>query len=47
MLLTALVRQERFNEGALAHAFDTGLLLAIVQRAVALRSPLKVGGREA
>ncbi len=46
MLLTALVRQERFNEGALAHAFDTGLLLAIVERAEALRPSMHVGGRE-
>jgi hypothetical protein len=32
-LLTALVREDRFSEGALASAFDKGLLLAIAERA--------------
>ncbi|MBM3543582.1 MAG: hypothetical protein FJX44_03620 [Alphaproteobacteria bacterium] len=35
-LVTALVRQDRFVEGALASAFDSGLLLAIVERAEVL-----------
>lgn len=33
MLLTAIVRSERFNDGSLAGAFDSGLLLAIARRA--------------
>src|SRR5580704_5027229 len=32
-LLTALVRSDRFNKGALASAFDSGLLLSIAERA--------------
>ena len=36
MLLTALIRQDRFVEGALGAAFDSGLLLAIAERARAL-----------
>lgn len=37
-LLTALVRQDRFVEGALGAAFQSGLLLAITERAEALSS---------
>jgi len=35
-LTTSLVRGDRFNEGALASAFESGLLLAIARRAAAL-----------
>jgi hypothetical protein len=35
-LLTAVVRQDRFVEGALSDAYDTGLLLALAKRAQAL-----------
>jgi Family of unknown function (DUF6508) len=35
-LLTALVRQERFSDGTLASAFNSGLLRAILRRAAAL-----------
>jgi hypothetical protein len=35
-LLTLLFRQDRFDEGTLAHANDTGLLLAILRRAKGL-----------
>lgn len=38
-LLTALVRQDRFVEGALSSAYDTGLLLAIGERAERLCCP--------
>ncbi len=43
-LLTALVRQERTAEGALCDAFDSGLLLAIVRRAGALRQEMSSAG---
>ena len=32
-LLTMLIREDRFNEGALAESFETGLVAAIVRRA--------------
>ena len=35
-LSTSLVRGDRFSEGTLAWAFESGLLLAIVRRAAAL-----------
>ena len=35
-LLTVVIRQDRFVEGALGSAFDTGLLTAILRRAAAL-----------
>jgi hypothetical protein len=35
-LLTAIVRSDRFSEGSLAGAFESGLLEAIVRRAAAL-----------
>lgn len=35
-LTTSFVRGDRFNEGALASAFESGLLTAIVRRAAAL-----------
>lgn len=41
-LLTVLIRQERFSEGSLLTAFESGLMLRIVRRAAALaddRSP--------
>ncbi len=38
MLLTALIRGDRFNEGELKAAFDAGLLTAIVRRAETLLS---------
>lgn len=37
-LSTALVRADRFSEGTLAWAFESGLLRAIVSRAAALTS---------
>jgi uncharacterized protein DUF6508 len=40
MLLTAIVRSDRFVEGSIAGAFESGLLAAICRRAVAL-----LGGR--
>ena len=36
-LLTALIRQDRFVTGALAGAFESGLLTAIVRRVEQLR----------
>lgn len=39
-LLTALVRQERFGDGTLAAAHDSGLLAAIARRAEALAAEL-------
>jgi hypothetical protein len=35
-LLTAIIRQDRFCEGALLSAFDSGLILGIVRRAAAI-----------
>lgn len=35
-LVTALVRQDRFNEGALGASFESGLMAAIARRAAAL-----------
>jgi hypothetical protein len=35
-VLTVLIRQDRFDEGALQSAFDMGLLTAIIRRAEAL-----------
>jgi hypothetical protein len=35
-LLTTIIRSDRFNEGAIASAFDRGLLLAIARRAKSL-----------
>jgi hypothetical protein len=35
-LLTMLIREDRFNEGALAHSFESGLIVAIVRRAKVL-----------
>jgi len=32
-LLTMLIREDRFNEGALAHSFESGLIVAIARRA--------------
>lgn len=46
-LLTTLIRQDRFVEGALINAFESGLMLGIVRRATAILEaspgpPLKV-----
>ena len=35
-LVTAVVREDRFNEGALGDSFDSGLMAAIARRAAAL-----------
>jgi hypothetical protein len=35
-LTTALIRQDRFSEGALLGAFKSGLILSIVRRAAAI-----------
>jgi hypothetical protein len=35
-LLTAIIRQDRFCEGVLLHAFETGLMFGIVRRAAAI-----------
>jgi uncharacterized protein DUF6508 len=35
---TAVVREDRFNEGALGDSFDSGLMAAIARRAAALAS---------
>jgi hypothetical protein len=35
-LLTAIIRSERFSDGSIAGAFESGLLLAICRRAQAL-----------
>jgi hypothetical protein len=40
-LLTLLFRQDRFDEGTLAHAHNTGLLLAILRRARGLAATAK------
>lgn len=37
-LLTAIVRSDRFSEGSLAGAFESGLVLAICRRAATLAS---------
>ena len=37
-LLTVLIRQERFVNGTLARAYDSGLLTAVLRRAEELRS---------
>ena len=38
-LVTMLIREDRFNEGALAHSFKTGLIAAIARRAKGLAGP--------
>lgn len=43
-IITALVRSERFNEGALAGAFTSGVLTLIVRRMRALLDELQPGG---
>ncbi len=35
-LVTGVVREDRFNEGALGDSFESGLMLAIARRAAAL-----------
>jgi hypothetical protein len=44
-LLTILVRQDRFVEGSLGRVFDSGLLVAIVRRADALRHEISTEER--
>ena len=36
MLLTALIREDRFNEGALGDSFESGIMTAIARRAKVL-----------
>jgi len=43
-VLTTLIRGERFSEGTLSGAFESGLLLAIAQRAQALLDVHKTEG---
>ena len=40
-LLTVVIRQERFAEGAVLGAFESGLILGIVRRAAALLAAAK------
>lgn len=42
-LLTVVIRQERFCEGALESAFESGLLTAICRRAAQLESEIDEG----
>lgn len=44
-LLTGLIRSERFNEGTLAGAFDSGLIARILRRATVLEEELGRDGR--
>jgi Family of unknown function (DUF6508) len=39
MLLTALIRENRFNEGALGDSFESGIMTAIARRAKELAGP--------
>ena len=39
MLLTALIREDRFNEGALGDSFESGIMTAIARRAKELAGP--------
>ena len=41
-LLTALIRADRFSEGTLAWAFESGLMVAIAQRAGTLATTLSL-----
>lgn len=41
-LLTVVIRQERFCEGSLASAYDSGLLTGILRRAAALESEIEL-----
>lgn len=43
-LLTVIIRQNRFCEGALAAAFESGLILGIIQRAQQLSAQTAEGG---
>lgn len=43
-LLTVVIRQERFCEGSLEAAFESGLLTGIVRRAAQLETQLDEGG---
>jgi hypothetical protein len=44
-LLTAIVRSERFTDGSIAGAFESGLLLAICRRAAVLATSGEGSGR--
>ena len=44
-LLTVLIRQDRFVEGALAGAYNSGLLTAVLRRAEGLRGEVVEEGR--
>ena len=44
-VLTVLIRQERFVNGALASAYDSGLLTAVLRRAEELRGEVVKEGR--
>ena len=44
-LLTVLIRQDRFVEGALAGAYDSGLVTAILRRAASLRDEIAKGDK--
>jgi hypothetical protein len=39
MLLTALIREDRFNQGALGDSFESGIMTAIARRAKELAGP--------
>jgi hypothetical protein len=45
-LLTTLVRGDRFSEGTLAWAFDTGLMAAIARRARTLSETVETDGED-
>jgi hypothetical protein len=45
--LTALIRSERFSEGTLDEAYESGLLARIARRAAALAAELRAGGHDA
>lgn len=45
-LLTVVVRQDRFVEGSLAEAFETGLIRSILQRAKSLGSAANIWNRD-
>ena len=45
-LLTVVIRQDRFVEGALASAFESGLLVSILRRAGVLAEELELQGSD-
>lgn len=44
MLITAIIRSDRFVEGSIAGAFESGLLARIARRAAALLAELETSG---